>query len=443
MVSHAALFNRLQWMQAQFPLQAGEKVLHKTPISFDVSVWEIFWPLLNGGHIVLAEAQEHKNPQYLAKLIEQERIQYCHFVPSMLSVFLEQMPQANCSSLRRVFCSGEALSAKHSHDFYQHFKQCELFNLYGPTEAAIDVSFYHCQAQDNAIPIGRAISNTQLQLTNPLGQLAPMGAIAEISIGGANLAQAYWGNAEATAAAFISNPLQAYGHPSRLLYKTGDLGYFDAQQQLHFVGRRDRQVKIRGFRIELAEIEQCLKHLSCIKDAAVITVNGPDGNAQLAAYCVSTMQPFDSSELQRYVATLLPGYMMPSYFIDIDSLPQLSSGKIAYHLLPAPQAYRQKTGKYVAARNETEEKLQAIWQALLNIDKISVYDNFFELGGHSLLAAQALNQCQRTFNVQIKLSDVLQDPTIATAARIIEQSLAHKSIISDNNNSDDEEEITL
>ena len=444
MVPHSAIINRLAWMQEAYPLSTKSKVLHKTPLYFDVSVWEVFWPLLNGAQLVIAKAEQHKNSQYLADLIQQQRISHCHFVPAMLKVFIDELAFYDCTSLSHVFSSGEVLNAKLAQQFAMSLPHCKLHNLYGPTEAAIDVSYYDCRGDESTIPIGSAISNTQLQIINSHGQLAPNGAIGELSIGGNNLALGYWNDQQATAKVFIDNPLLSYRHPSQTLYKTGDLAYQDAQGLLHYIGRNDSQVKIRGYRIELSAVSAQLNQLSNIDDSRVkvITI---DDDALLIAYLLNRSNaPLNLDLIGKQLAQQLPSYMLPQHFIELSQWPSFDNGKVNDKALPLPSFIRSTQQKYVEPRNNIEENLQGIWQTLLNIDKIGIHDNFFELGGHSLLAVQAIHQSQQYFQVQIALSDVLLDPTISNAALLIEQAVNQQNVIASNDNrNDDDNEIIL
>ncbi len=414
MVSQAAIVNRLLWMQETFPLQAHDRVLHKTPYSFDVSVWEIFWPLIAGAQLIIAEPQGHKNPAYLRDIIYREKISILHFVPSMLSVFLQTDAPGKCASLKEVFCSGEVLSLELAKHFYAQLPNATLVNLYGPTEAAIDVSCYKCSKQSLNVPIGKPISNTQLYVLDQRQRLLPIGAVGEIVIGGSGLAEGYIHQPELTAQAFIDNPFQ----PGTRLYKTGDLGRFDQEGQLHFIGRADQQIKVRGFRVELGEIESQLNRHPAIRESLIVANALDNNHHQIIAYYIAKTA-VDASSLRHYLTTLLPSFMIPNAFIELKAWPLTYNGKIDRNALPDPDRESLHTQPFVPPRNPLEKNIAKIWSELLNIERIGIYDNFFELGGHSLLATLAITRMQNTFNVKIPLSAIFKEPTVANFAQAI------------------------
>ncbi|MBF6651279.1 AMP-binding protein, partial [Methylobacter sp. BlB1] len=243
--------NRLNWMQKAYGLTADDAVLQKTPFSFDVSVWEFFWPLLTGARLVMAKPEGHKDPGYLSEIIRQNQITTLHFVPPMLQIFLEYGKAADCTSLRRVICSGEALPVALSNRFHELLEPTELHNLYGPTEAAIDVTAWACEARTttSSIPIGRPIDNTQIYILDPQGEPVPVGVPGELFIGGVQVGRGYLNRPELTAERFIQDPFSR--DPEARLYKTGDLARWLEDGRIEYLGRNDFQVKIRGFRIEL------------------------------------------------------------------------------------------------------------------------------------------------------------------------------------------------
>jgi amino acid adenylation domain-containing protein len=257
MNEHGAVVNRLQWMQDAYQLSADDRVLQKTPYSFDVSVWEFLWPLLNGARLVLARPGGHQDVQYLAQTIAREGITRIHFVPSMLSGFLSAADVSeHCRSLQQIVCSGEELGVELQERCWRVLPGVRLDNLYGPTEAAIDVTSWACieGVAVHRVPIGRPIANTRMYVLDERLQPVPIGVIGEIYIGGAGVARGYLQRAELSAQRFLSDPYCAGGR----LYKSGDLGRWRADGNLEYVGRNDQQVKIRGYRIELGEIEAAL-----------------------------------------------------------------------------------------------------------------------------------------------------------------------------------------
>ncbi|OKA17125.1 amino acid adenylation domain-containing protein, partial [Pseudomonas versuta] len=248
---HAGLLNRLQWMQAEYGLNASDRVLQKTPYSFDVSVWEFFWPLLSGAALVMAPPSAHRDPQALRELIVEHGITTLHFVPSMLQAFVSAGELALCTSLKRIICSGEALPAQLQRQVLGQTSS-ELHNLYGPTEAAIDVTSWACREDGNSVPIGRPIANTQIHILDTDLNPVPVGVAGELYIAGINLARGYQGRAALTAERFVANP---YGAPGERMYRSGDLARWRADGAIDYLGRLDHQVKLRGLRIELGEIE--------------------------------------------------------------------------------------------------------------------------------------------------------------------------------------------
>ncbi len=397
MVGHQAIVNRIHWMHEQYGASAQDVFLQKTPFSFDVSVWEFFWPLMAGAQLVIAKPQGHTDPIYLNALVQEKGVTKLHFVPSMLSAMLSGSSLSECQSLQQVFCSGEALAINHVRDFYAALPNSELHNLYGPTEAAVDVSYWACLAQESShvsVPIGRPINNIQLHVLDKQLQLLPQGVVGELHIGGVGLARGYLNRTELTAEKFIQSPFS--DDSADRLYKTGDLVRWLADGNLEYVGRIDDQVKIRGFRIELGEIESTLlTHKSIIETAVVAREMGSD--KRIVAYVV-TKGDVSEDEVEMEVWRLhlsksLPEYMLPSSFVVLDTLPLTANGKLDRKALPAPDMSQQQN-VYVAPTTPTETVLCEIWQDILNLEQVGVTDNFFRLGGHSLLLIQLLARLQ-------------------------------------------------
>src|SRR6185436_16246765 len=282
MNTHAAIRSRLLWMQDAFGLTADDRVLQKTPFSFDVSVWEFFWPLLAGARLVVARPGGHQDPGYLAEVIEREGITTLHFVPSMLQAFVSDAPAERCASLRRVICSGEALPFDLTERFFARFG-AQLHNLYGPTEAAVDVTWWPCARGDvrGLVPIGRAIANTRLYVVDRELRPVPVGVAGELWLGGVQLARGYLGRAELTAGKLVPDPFR--GEPGERSYRTGDLVRWLADGTVEYLGGIDHQVKVRGFRIELEEIEAALAAHPGVRQAVVV-VRDDAGHQRLVAY---------------------------------------------------------------------------------------------------------------------------------------------------------------
>jgi len=420
---HEAIVNRLLWMQDMYQLTAKDRVLQKTPFSFDVSVWEFFWPLLTGATLVVARPGGHRDPAYLVDLIAAQAITTLHFVPSMLSIFLESAGLERCRSIRQIFASGEALPFELQQRFFERMK-AELHNLYGPTEAAVDVTYWRCRPDtDRAIvPIGRPIANTQIYLLDPNLQPVPVGLPGELHIGGVGLARGYLNRPDLTAEKFIPDPFRKA--PDARLYKTGDLARFLADGNIEYLGRIDNQVKLRGFRIELGEIEAVLSRCIGVLQAVVVVHEDNRGDKRLVAYLIAAPAgkldgKLALDRLRRELQNKLPEYMVPSQFVVVEEFPMTTGGKVDRRALRAPQADRSPATAGVEPRNELESHLAQIFASVLGVPAVGVTDNFFELGGHSLTAVRLLAQVNEITGQQIPLSALFRGATVESLARII------------------------
>ncbi|GKT26448.1 SDR family oxidoreductase [Acidovorax sp. SUPP3334] len=421
-VSHRAIVNRLRWMQHRYGLQADDRVLQKTPSSFDVSVWEFFWPLIDGATLVLAKPGGHKDPTYLAELIVREGITTAHFVPSMLEVFLLEPAASRCSSLRRVICSGEGLSSALQRRFQQQLG-CELHNLYGPTEAAVDVTAWECaralpaDLAADGVPIGRPIWNTQMLVLDSGLQPLPVGVTGELYIAGMGLARGYLDRPVLSAERFVADP---HGEPGTRMYRTGDLARWRADGSLDFLGRADHQVKIRGLRIEPGEIESALLQHPHVVQAAVIAREDVVGEKRLVAYVVMAGgEALIADELRSHLALSLPDYMVPTAFVPLPALPLSSSGKLDRQALPVPEVQGDKP--YAGPRTPTETALAVLWADILQLPQVGIHDNFFEIGGHSLMAVQLGMRIREKIHPQFPHAEVYNRPSIAQLADWIDQ----------------------
>lgn len=422
--THEAVANRILWMQDHYRLHAGDRILQKTPYSFDVSVWEFFWPITCGATLVLADPGGHRDPAYIAGIIASEGITTIHFVPPMLREFLEASNLDRCGSLRRVFSSGEALPPDLRQKFYQRLRalkmSAELHNLYGPTEAAVDVTYWDCgtPAPCASVPIGRPIANVKAYILDRHLAPAPIGVAGELYIGGIAVARGYLNRPELTAERFIPDPFD--NHPGACLYKTGDRARFLADGNIEYLGRNDNQVKLRGFRIELGEIESTILLHDQVRMAAVALRQDHNREGQLIGYVVPAGSALEAHALKAFLKERLPEYMVPARFVFLDSLPLLVNGKLNRSALPEPQGPESlETRKLVAARNAVEQKLVAIWENLLNQRPIGIRDNFFDLGGHSLLLMRLIAQIQKQFSLRLPLATVFTSPTIEALASVI------------------------
>ncbi|NVI85682.1 amino acid adenylation domain-containing protein, partial [Janthinobacterium sp. BJB401] len=425
LVEHQALVNRIDWMQREYPLGETDVVLQKTPFGFDVSVWELTWPFIAGARLVMAKPEGHKDTAYLASVIQSEGVTTLHFVPSMLRLMASDEGWQHCTSVRQVFCSGEALPVDVVASHYAA-NAAPLHNLYGPTEAAIDVSYWACpKAVDLVmVPIGRPIQNMALYVLGAQNQLLPKGSIGELHIGGIGLARGYLKRSELTAGRFIPNPFHDPLDPSSSarLYKTGDLARHLADGNIEYIGRIDDQVKIRGLRIELGEIESQLAACAGVLEAVAAVREDRPGHQRLVAYVV----PDDSTALsipalQAALVRVLPEYMVPSAWQVLDALPLTPNGKLDRKALPAPDGSH-LLDEYLAPRTATEETLVGIWASLLQLNSgdISVNANFFALGGNSLLLVQLFRVIKSSFDVEIGVRGAFTNVTIGLIAKSVD-----------------------
>jgi amino acid adenylation domain-containing protein len=423
MNEHAGVVNRLLWGRETYQLGVGDSVLQKTPFGFDVSVWELLQPLLSGARLVMARPGGHMDPQYLAEIIERERITMTHFVPSMLQVFVEHVAVERCRSLRRVLCSGEALPYALQTRFFAKLPTVELHNLYGPTEAAIEVTAWACRAgmHEGIVPIGHPIANARVYILDEHHQPVPMGVAGELYLGGAGVARGYLHRADLTAERFLDDPFQSGAR----VYKTGDLGRWLPDGAIEYLGRNDFQVKIRGFRIELGEIEAKLVEHAAIREAIVLAREDEPGQKRLVAYL--TLDGAHShrhqgemiAELRGHLRTQLPEYMVPAAFMMLDALPVTPNGKVDRKQLPMPDALA-TAHEYVAPRNQTEQALCMIWCDVLGVNHIGIRDNFFEAGGHSLLVVVLVSRIKQQFGVSIALQHAFRTQTVEDMAHLID-----------------------
>ncbi|MDY7781372.1 non-ribosomal peptide synthetase, partial [Burkholderia pseudomallei] len=413
MNEHRGVVNRLWWMQQTYALDERDAVLQKTPFSFDVSVWEFFWPLMSGARLVIAKPEGHKDPAYLSELIDRERVTTLHFVPSMLQAFLEDEGAARgCGSVKRVMCSGEALPPSLVKRFYRCLPDARLHNLYGPTEAAVDVTAWACDAEEGgaSVPIGWPIANTRIYVLDGHGQPVPRGVAGELYIGGVQVARGYLNRPELTRERFVDDPFVAGGR----LYKTGDLARWRTDGSLEYLGRNDFQVKIRGFRIELGEIEAQLAKVAGVRETVVLARDSgsPAGEKRLVAYYTGNA---DVAALREQATRHLPAYMVPSAYVRLDAWPLTPNGKLDRRALPAPADDAYARAEYEAPQGAKEEALAAIWKDLLPVERISRHDNFFELGGHSLLVI-GLSEKLRAAGLHADVRVVYRASTLADLA---------------------------
>ena len=414
MIPHRAICNHMLWMQTDFPLSETDKVLQKTPFSFDASVWEFYAPLLVGAQLVMTRPGGHQDSDYLIQTIVEQKITTLQLVPTLLRMLLENDQIGIRQSLKNVFCGGEPLTVELQERFFAHLN-AELHNLYGPTETCIDATYWTCKRGLNQqiVPIGRPIANTSIYILDRHLQLVPIGVPGEVHIGGAGVARGYLNHPELTLEKFISNPYS--NEPGSRLYKTGDLARYLPDGNIEFLGRIDNQVKIRGFRIELGEVESTLSQYPTVQQCVVTARVDGGSDKHLVAYIVADQQQKPTTdELRRFLKQKLPDYMVPSAFVFLDTIPLTPNGKVDHRALPAPDQSRpDQSVKFVAPRTPIEQQIADIWTQVLRLEQVGVHDNFFEFGGHSLLATQVISCLRQAFGVELPVRTLFEAPTVA------------------------------
>ncbi|HSK75928.1 MAG TPA: amino acid adenylation domain-containing protein, partial [Thermoanaerobaculia bacterium] len=421
MNTHRGIVNRLLWMQEEYGLTAGDRVLQKTPFSFDVSVWEFFWPLLTGARLVMAKPGGHQDPGYLVRTIREEGITTLHFVPSMLQVFLEAPGVEECSSLKRVMCSGEALPLELTRRFFARLPQVSLHNLYGPTEAAVDVTYWPCDPREKrgVVPIGRPVANTEIHLLDPYGNPVPVGVPGELLIGGVQLGRGYLARPDLTAERFVP------ADGGLRLYRTGDLARYLPDGAIDFLGRIDHQVKVRGLRIELGEIESALASHPAVREAVVLARTGGSGalgGVNLAAYVTLKQGEAapDLAQLRQLLSRSLPEYMLPSALVVLEAMPLTASGKVDRKALPEPERSGASEER-VLPRTDLERLLARLWSETLHVapESFGIHDSFFEIGGNSITGAIFINRLQQELGEIVHVVTIFDAPTIEKLAAFL------------------------
>ncbi|MFD4443299.1 non-ribosomal peptide synthase/polyketide synthase, partial [Nocardia sp. NPDC058519] len=466
-VTHTAIVNRLVWMQDAYRLDAAGIVLHKTPITFDVSVWELFWPLQIGATLVIARPDGHRDPAYLAELITRTGVGVAHFVPSMLAAFLAEPLAAECVSLRQVFASGEALPAADAQRLRALIPGVAVHNLYGPTEAAVDVSFHEVTDADIAtVPIGAPVANTALHVLDARLRPVPVGTPGELYLAGVQLARGYLGRPDLSADRFVANPL---GAPGDRMYRTGDLVVRTRSGELEYLGRTDFQVKLRGLRIELGEIEAVLAGLDTV-ERAVVTVRDDGTGDYLTVYLVPAQRireggSIDASEamatraardalvvglapvgdaaassdgaavaerahsvagsvpvvdldvVKAALQQALPAYMVPSAFVVLSEFPVNASGKLDRRALPAPELVARA---FRAPATPSELLVAGVVAEVLGVEPVGADDDFFDLGGNSLIATRVAARLGAALDRQVPVARIFETPVVSALAAALD-----------------------
>jgi amino acid adenylation domain-containing protein len=421
LIPHRAIVNHMLWMRSHFALAATDRILQRTPFTFDASVWEIFLPLITGAAMVIARPNGHKDVSHQIETIQEEQVTVVQFVPSMLRVLLEAEDIGKCQSLRFVFCGGEALTKDIQKLFFDRVA-AELYNLYGPTECTIDSTMWKCVKDSGLpnVPIGRPIANLTAYILDDDQKLLPPGATGELYIGGAGVGRGYLNRADLTAERFLRDPFSA--DPAARMYKTGDLARFLGSGDIEYRGRIDFQVKIRGLRIELGEIENVIRDFPGIHQVVVVAREDVPGEKRLAAYLVpKDTDNFRTWELRDFLKSKLPSYMVPAAIVSLPVLPLTSVGKVDRRALPAP-SYDNLAGlgEYTPPRTQTERLMSQIWSKFLGIEKVGTRESFFDLGGDSLLALLMFAQISREFGNTLSLNSLFDTPTIEQLSLVID-----------------------
>ncbi|MDH0645349.1 amino acid adenylation domain-containing protein [Pseudomonas sp. GD03858] len=415
MVEHHSVVNRLAWMQRAYPIGPGDVILQKTPIAFDVSVWELFWWMIEGATVCLLAPGAERDPQAMVNTIEAYRVSTLHFVPSMLNAFLGYVQSTQAStrlaSLRQVFASGEALSVHQVRLFETLLFDAHataLINLYGPTEATVDVSYFNCCGRNlsHLVPIGKPIDNTRLHILDANLKALPVGVPGELCIAGAGLARGYHQREALTAERFVERPTDAQGR----IYRTGDLARWLPSGEIEYLGRIDNQVKLRGLRIELGEIETRLRDFPEVREAVVVVRQ--IGETQSLCGYIEAPQTLDLTHLRGFLGQFLPEYMVPTHLTVVDAFALSPSGKLDRKALPDPLLAKADDTEYVAPRNACEALLVTIWEDVLGVRPIGVHHNFFALGGDSIHFVTILGRA-RSQGLDFTFQDFFARPTIA------------------------------
>ena len=433
MVGQTAIVNRLLWMQNHYPLTAADVVAQKTPCSFDVSVWEFWWPFMTGAQLVMAAPEAHRDPLAMQRFFAQYGVTTTHFVPSMLAAFVASLDSDNvssCRTLKRVFCSGEALPTELCRE-WERLTGAPLHNLYGPTEAAVDVSWYPACGPElaavigNSVPIGWPVWNTGLRILDAAMRPVPPGVAGDLYLTGIQLAQGYMGRPDLTASRFIADPFA----PGERMYRTGDVARWLDNGAVEYLGRSDDQLKIRGQRIELGEIDRVMAALpdvaqavchACVFNQAAAT--GGDAR-QLVGYLVSESgQPLDVAALKARLSEQLPPHMVPVVLIQLESFPLSANGKLDRKALPLPSLSSERSGR--PPQSATEMAVAAAFSQLLGCEVNDIDADFFALGGHSLLAMRLAAQLSSELARQVTPGQVMVASTVGKLSALLASDLS-------------------
>ncbi|RIU88535.1 AMP-binding protein [Oceanobacillus picturae] len=415
-------------MQSKYPISSTDVILQKTPFTFDVSVWEVFWWFFTGARVCFLIPGGEKDPEAIVSAIERNQVTTMHFVPSMLNAFIDYIDGnieiKRFSSLKQVFASGEALKLHQVEAFNSLFGSTngtKLVNLYGPTEATVDVSYFDCSTDQElaSVPIGKPIDNIELYVVNQHNKLMSVGVPGELCIAGVGLARGYLNRSELTAEKFVDNPFK----PGERMYRTGDLARWLPDGNIEYLGRMDDQIKIRGFRIELGEINNVINSVDGVKEAVVL-VKGNDENRYLCAYMV--LDDVDLKSIKSSIQNKLPHYMMPTSYVSLDKMPITTNGKVDKQALLKMQS-SDETRKKVPPRNFHDNIITQIWKEVLNLEEIFIDDDFFEMGGNSINVLQISSRLAEVLGVEISYADLMVYTTVFELSEYIKNLDNNKS----------------
>ncbi|QNK68497.1 non-ribosomal peptide synthetase [Variovorax sp. PAMC26660] len=425
-VRHEALHSCMAWMQQTYQLTRADTVLHKAPFGFDVSVWEMFWPMTAGARLVVANPGDHRDPARLVQLIQRHQITTLNFVPSMLQAFLGHKDIEASTRLKHIIVGGEAMPAETQKETLQRLSGATLQNLYGPTETTIHVTRWSCRDDGRSlVPIGQPISDTQTHVLDAELNPVPRGVAGELYLGGVSLARGYLNKPALSAERFVANP---FGQGDRL-YRTGDLVCWNTEGQIEYLGRIDHQVKIRGFRIELGEIEAQILAQPAVREAVVVAREGAAGASLVAYVATHADQAIDAAALRERLGQTLPDYMVPRAIVTLPALPLNANGKVDRKALPEPEGLG-RASTYEAPQGHVARTLAAIWSEVLQVEQVGLHDNFFDLGGHSLLLIRAHRLLEDRLKTAFPLVNLFKYPTVESLARWIEQGAGHAAAAS-------------
>ena len=419
-ITHGSVANNLIWAQKYLNLATTDVALQKTTFCFDVSVWEIMGPLIAGARLVIMPKDDYRDISKLRQIIKTRQITTAHFIPTMLEFFLLSIEQGEFSSLKRVICSGEALTPYQANLFKSKLPGVLLYNLYGPTETTIHSSYWMLPDDDAIVEkvlIGKPIDYTELLILDENGQLLGDDMVGEIHIGGYGVARGYLNKPTLTDKRFIKNPLS---DTSEIVFKTGDFGRYLSDGNIEYLGRIDDQVKINGYRIELASIESAIKNSGIVKHAVVLTKKNKLGFLQITAYVV-LLPEHTVQDLWDHLVTKLPGYMLPTSIKAVDSIPFTSNGKADREQLINSISKDESAATSVEPTTPYEKTIHEIWKRVLHHDSINIYDNFFELGGNSIMGVQMLSLLKKETDKHISYIQLNQYPNIASLAKLFDR----------------------